>query len=138
MLKHLSKKVKKEVLRLNGLVYERRLAAALRRLRREFDGWQGGRLQTFDLAEVIHQFHDGPNRDLYKDHVMAEWMADFWVAGALECGILKEEEVSEETRDALRNIHGAVFLPEPETAASADEEPEGKQGQGGGHRSSET
>jgi len=48
-----------------GAAHERALANALQELDNHFDRWRRGEIDPFELAAIIHKFHDGPARDIY-------------------------------------------------------------------------
>jgi len=60
------KPVRQQMNALIGAAHERALAKALQQLDSHFDRWRRGEIDPFELAELIHKFHDGPARDVYK------------------------------------------------------------------------
>jgi hypothetical protein len=91
-MKDLTKAQKRELRRLAGLAYERELSAASANLQGEFERWRKGEIDVFMLNELIHQFHDGVARDLYKLYAMGQ---PVWgVGAAIARGVLKKEEVN--------------------------------------------
>lgn len=86
-------KVERRKLReLADLAYERELAEALRELAADFAAWKRKSINSFDLAESIHDFHDGVARDLWSLHTRLK--PAIIVAGALERGVLSSKDVS--------------------------------------------
>ena len=96
-----SKKQRRELRTLQGLVWERELAAALRSLSHDFDAWERGDCSVFDLSDRIHDFHTGPRKELFNRYTGTLW-AD-WIARAVVTGVLDETELSAELREALNN-----------------------------------
>lgn len=64
-----------------------------------FDRWKAGELGSGDLAQIIHEFHDGPAREVYKlyngDHRWA-------VAYAIAKGILSVDAVPADVLEYCR------------------------------------
>jgi hypothetical protein len=96
-----SKKQRRELRILQGLVWERELAEALRSLSQDFDAWERGDCSVFDLSDRIDEFHTGPREELFNRYTGNLW-AD-WIARAIVTGVLDETELSAELRDALKD-----------------------------------
>ncbi len=62
----LPKPVKKKLAELVCTAHETALRQELLKLRDDFARWDRGELDSFRLSERIHQYHDGPNREIYK------------------------------------------------------------------------
>lgn len=62
----LTKEQKRQAREVATLAREAELAAALSELDVLFSDWRKGHLDAFQLADAIHQFHDGQSRDLFK------------------------------------------------------------------------
>ena len=90
MKEKLTKSVKKKLRSLAGLAHERELTAELSTLEAQFAHWRTGQLTAFELAELIHSFHDGVARTLYKQYVLGKH--DWSVADAVERCIVTEAE----------------------------------------------
>lgn len=69
-MKKLSKNEKKHLRQLSELAYEKELSFYLDDLRSRFDEWKNGKLDVWELSDVIHKFHDGKSRELYKFMLM--------------------------------------------------------------------
>jgi hypothetical protein len=93
------KAVKRQLRQLAGILHERAVREHLDRLADDFQDWRAGKLDTWELTDRIHRFHDGPSRDLYKQYEYGQ--PDLLVAHALAHGLLGESEVSPEVRQAL-------------------------------------
>ena len=96
-----SKSLKRRIRDLAGLAYERDLGAELKQLDSDFALWRAGEINAFELSDIIHKFHDGPARQLYKQYVMGK-APDWDVADALERSVISEEEAGPEVTAALR------------------------------------
>lgn len=77
-----------------GVAHERELSKALRDLRAEFDRWERGEIDPFELNERIHKFHKGPAHDLWVRYTTNP--VDPQVAYAVVKGILSKDEVPSE------------------------------------------
>src|SRR5206468_7199085 len=60
--------VRRAVRELSRMAYEEDLRRALMELAGHFDRWRRGEVDGFELADLIHRFHDGPARDLWKQY----------------------------------------------------------------------
>ena len=94
-----TKAQRKEIRRLAGVAYERELSAASAQLESEFARWRKGEIDVFGLNELIHKFHNGASRDLYKVYAMGE--AHWGVASAIARGLLTESEVDPAILESL-------------------------------------
>ena len=95
----LPRRIKRALRELAEAAYEIELGRALAGVRQEFARWEGGDITAFELAEVIHQFHQGPSRDLYNQYTSG--MLNVVVAHAIVTGVLDRERVSPEVLEHL-------------------------------------
>jgi hypothetical protein len=86
------------------VAYARELSSELAKLERDFGTRRSGEIDTFELSDRIHRFHDGISRDLYvlyrnlpSNHAVARGIALQW---------LQEEEVPSEILSALEPTVG--------------------------------
>ncbi len=87
------------------IVYQRNLEAELLKLYREFQQWQGGAVNAFELTQAIHKFHQGPAKDLYVRYVMGgPGLEDILVAAAVRDGVIKAEELPSELVEILPQL----------------------------------
>lgn len=89
-----TKRERGKLRKLSMRAYERELARELSHLEAQFTEWREGAVDSFQLNDIIHKFHDGVNRDLYKQYTIVE--PYLMVAYALVEGILGEEEIEPE------------------------------------------
>lgn len=61
-----TKAVKRALRELAARAHEEDLRRALLPVSAAFDKWKAEELGSGDLAQIIHEFHDGPARELYK------------------------------------------------------------------------
>ncbi len=74
--------------------YEAELNEALHELDRHFAAWRAGELNSFDLNSYIHEFHQGPSRQLWSRYTFG--LPDAQIAAAIATGLLKREEIPAE------------------------------------------
>ena len=60
-----TRRIKSQVRELAEQLHEMELTAALRALANSFKQWEAGEVDSFDLKDLIHRFHQGPARELY-------------------------------------------------------------------------
>jgi hypothetical protein len=97
----LSKPVKRQLRDWSAVAYERELGAELKKLHDSFHDWEQGKLNCFDLNELIHEYHDKSARELYKTYVMLG-NEQIEVRVALARGVLSEHELPAEVLHAVR------------------------------------
>jgi hypothetical protein len=97
-----SKSQKKELRKLATLVYDRALSIELEKLEEEFRRWREGVIPPGVLASLIHEFHQKPDRYVYKSYVAqsARDMDRVCLFGLI-ADLLRREEVSEELFTAM-------------------------------------
>ncbi len=92
MTGHFTKSERKELRRLVGLAYERELAKALEALEESFRQWRKNKINTFELSDSIHKFHNGVARDLWSFYEAG--YTELSARHAIAEGIILETEVS--------------------------------------------
>ena len=95
----LTKKQRKEMRELQGLAWRRELEDELGILENHFASWREGLIDTFELSDQIHRFHNGVSRDLFKYYSGNDYM--FTVPGAIAKGRIDESEVSKELLEII-------------------------------------
>lgn len=97
-----TKKMRAQLRELVGLVYKRRLEAALHELDQHFSEWKAGKTDAFSLEHKIHLFHKGPSRELYNHFADGpKSLHATLVAHALIDGILKQSDIPPLVREAI-------------------------------------
>lgn len=96
----MAKSFRKIAKQLIGQAYRREQEKALESLRREFDRWQSGEIDCRELTDLIHRFHNGESRDLYKIYEMGD--IKIALARAIALGILAEDEVPADLREPMQ------------------------------------
>jgi hypothetical protein len=100
----LPKTVKKAMRSLVALAHEAELRRALEEVYGNFQEWKSGRIDSFELADRIHEFHDGPNRDVYLRY--ASKLDYRWLVGhALENGLIEKTAVAREIWPYLNGFY---------------------------------
>jgi hypothetical protein len=94
-MKEYPKRVDRELKELAGRAYKNELVRELGKLARHFDAWREGKIAADDLTELVHQYHNGPARELWEKYNGP--FTDVLVAGAIMNGLLQKEQVTEET-----------------------------------------
>ena len=86
--------------------YERELGNHLGELEKSFAAWRGGELQSSELSNVIHVFHQGAAREVWSSYQLPD--PAIIVARAVAAGLLAESEIPEALRLKLQS-RVAVF-----------------------------
>ena len=81
------------------LAHEEELRRALLPLANDFDRWRGGELGSGELSERIHDFHQGPAREIWKTYNYGS--PDLTLAYAINTGVLQRESLPPELLAAL-------------------------------------
>lgn len=107
------KKTAQRMRTLAALAHERKLARALDDLFAQFQRWQAGQLDAFELEEKVHVFHNKTAREIYSFHVHNK--PPLIVASALLEGVLTREEAGELSPEAQRMLEAldAIRQEEP-------------------------
>ena len=88
------KRIKRELRELAGQAHENELGRELEKLAQHFDEWREEKIDAASLTELIHQYHNGPARELWKKYNSG--FVEVLVAQAIVSGILQKEQVTEE------------------------------------------
>jgi hypothetical protein len=91
----LPKAIKKAMRSLVGLAHETELGKTLEELHGDFERWKSGGIDSFELSDRIHKFHDGPNRDIYLRYSSGLDLR-FLVRYALQKGLIQKAAVPNE------------------------------------------
>jgi hypothetical protein len=96
---NLTKAQRRKLRELGEIAYERNLSEHLGALESQFRRWRAGEIDAFALSETIHQFHQGPARELFSKYRTPH--IESVVAHAIHRGVLKQEEVDAEIQNIL-------------------------------------
>jgi hypothetical protein len=79
--------------------HEEELRRALIPLKAAFHQWRAGHMSSGELAELIHAFHDGPARELFKKYNYGQ--LELAVAHAIVSGVLDRARLPDDLVKAL-------------------------------------
>ena len=88
---NLSRLQKAQIRELAIEAHERELSDALLALYERFQQWGGDEISAFDLQQLIHEFHDGISRTLYKRYTMGP--PELAVIYAINHGVLSPDQI---------------------------------------------
>lgn len=102
-MEKISKKQRAHLRELAGRAYEIELSKCLMVLDEQFEKWKSGKMDVWQLSDLIHQFHDGDSRELYKYYVFGK---DYplQIAHAIRNGCLSIEDVEESCRGFVQYL----------------------------------
>lgn len=92
-MKAIPRSIKRQLRELANQAHENELNRELAQLTERFDEWREGKICAGELSHLIHQYHNGPARDLYKQY--NNLPVEMLVAQAVVHGILQERDVPE-------------------------------------------
>lgn len=107
------KRLKRLIREWAGVAHDRELSKGLLELYGHFDGWKRGEIAASDLNDLIHRFHDGASREIWKTY--ATNRLEPAVAFAVATGILRREELPPEL---VQHLAGLIEFYEAERSAS--------------------
>ena len=94
-----TKSQKKKLRELAGIANERELDREMEKLYQHFENWRSGKVSCFELSDLIHTFHQGASREIWKIYTYSD--PDMAVSRAVALGFLKKEEIPEGLLDIL-------------------------------------
>ena len=103
MMSNYTKKQRREIRELIPTVHERDLGNNIAELDKDFEKWRNKEIDAFDLNEKIHQFHQGPSRNLFIEY-NSRHHQDHMIARGLMNGLVEESEISTELKLALKPV----------------------------------
>jgi hypothetical protein len=105
--------VKRLVREWAAIAHDRELGRALLELRTQFDRWQRGEIAAADLNDLIHQFHQGPSREIWKRYATNH--LEPAIGSAVAAGLVRREELPEAL---LRHVAGLIEFYEADDSGS--------------------
>jgi hypothetical protein len=111
------KRLKKLLREWAGEAHEEELRRALLPLAEAFDGWKRGDIASSELSNLIHQFHQGPPRELFVKYNTNHLQAP--VAQAIVTGVLDKDKIPPEL---LEHLASSIQFYESIGAAGAADE----------------
>jgi len=91
----LPKAIKRAMRSLVGIAHETELKRALEELYGNFQEWKSDEIDSIELSDQIHNFHNGPNRDIYLRYA-SKLDLRFLVRQALKEGTLQTAAIPKE------------------------------------------
>ena len=107
-----SRRIKRLVREYAAIAHDRELGQALRDLDVQFGCWRNGEISAAELNDVIHQFHDGASREVWRKYATNRLEAALGFAVAT--GILRKEELP---ADLLQYLAGFIDFYQAEQSA---------------------
>lgn len=99
MNKPFSRSEYRELRSLTLRAYERELNQELQKLYDVFHRWSAGEMLAGEMTDAIHEFHQGPNRDLFKLYNGRDYA--LLVARGVAKGLLSRDEVGAKFMERL-------------------------------------
>jgi hypothetical protein len=93
-MQEVPKRIKRLVREWAGIAHDRDLRKALSELRVQFDRWERGDIDAFELNDLVHRFHEDASREIWKRYATTH--LEPAVASAVAVGVLRKEELPEE------------------------------------------
>jgi len=112
-MQEVPKQIKRLVREWAGIAHDRDLHKALSELRAHFDRWDRGEIDSFELNELVHRFHQDTAREIWKRYGTSH--LEPAVASAIAAGVLRTEELPAEL---VRHIAGLIEFYERDLSAS--------------------
>jgi hypothetical protein len=112
-MREVPKRLKRQVREWARIAHDRDLRKALSELRVQFDRWDRGEIDAFELNDFVHRFHQGPARDIWKQYATTH--LEPAVASAVAAGVLRKEELPAEL---VQHIAGLIEFYEDDLSAS--------------------
>ena len=97
-----SKRIKRLVREYAAIAHDRELGQALGDLGAQFERWRRGEIGPVELTDLIHQFHDGPARDVWRKY--ATNRLEPALALAVATGLVRKEELPAELGQHLAGL----------------------------------
>jgi hypothetical protein len=107
------KRIKRLLREYAAAAHEEELRRALIPVAEAFGRWERGELGSGELSEIIHQFHQGPSRDLWVRYNAPH--LEMVVAFAITTGVLGRDTIPAEL---LEHLAGSMRFYEEEQATS--------------------
>ena len=102
MSNELSKSMKRKLRDFAAKVYEIEMRTHLSELARSFNEWKAGKLDSFQLDNLIHKYHNEKSRESYKAYT--ELDPKMFIVRAVGFGIIKQEEIPDEFHEYVMKL----------------------------------
>lgn len=94
--------------RLADKAYEIELSKSVTDLYEQFLKWRSGDITVWDLSDMIHKFHDGESRELYKFYALGK-NYQYQVARAIHNGCISMKDLEERYRREIQFVIDSYF-----------------------------
>lgn len=101
--KELPKPIKRALRSLSQIAHEAELRRALSELSHHFDRWKAAEIDSFELSDRIHEFHDGLSREIwlrYNSRVDLRVLVSYAVKG----GLIKEDSIPDKVLPYIKDV----------------------------------
>ena len=98
-MEEIPKRIKRQVREWAGIAHDRDLRKALGELLTQFQRWDRGEIDSFELNERVHRFHQDTSREIWKRYATTH--LEPAVASAVAAGVLRKEELPSELLNHL-------------------------------------
>jgi len=88
-----TKRQRRKLRELSEKAHEAELNKALNELYENFNDWNAGKINAFELNELIHKFHNGKSREIY--NLYNSSVENFAVARAIVSDFLKQDNIDD-------------------------------------------
>ena len=105
------KRIKRLVREWAAIAHDRDLRKALGELRVQFDRWERGDIDSFELNDLVHRFHQDTSREIWKRYATTH--LEPAVASAVVAGVLRKDELPAEL---IQHIAGLIEFYEADVA----------------------
>jgi hypothetical protein len=112
-MQEVSKRIKRQVREWAAIAHDRELRKALGELRAQFDLWERGEIDSFELNERVHRFHQDTSREIWKRYATTH--LEPAIASAVAVGVLRRQELPPEL---LNHISGLIEFYEHDLSTS--------------------
>ncbi|HKS80566.1 MAG TPA: hypothetical protein VJR23_03600 [Candidatus Acidoferrales bacterium] len=103
-------RIKKAMRSIVGIAKEAKMRKALDELFADFQEWKAGSIDSFELSDRIHKFHNGPNREIYVRYT-SRLDLRFLIQYALDEKLIHEIDVPDEVRPYLDQSRPSMRFP---------------------------
>jgi hypothetical protein len=112
-MQEVPKRIRRLVREWAGVAHDRDLRKALSELRAHFDRWDRSEIDSFELNELVHRFHQDIAQEIWKRYATTH--LEPAVAAAIAAGVLRKEELPAEL---VQHIAGLIEFYEHDHSAS--------------------
>ena len=112
-MQEVPKRIKRLVREWAGIAHDRELRRALSELRIQFDRWERSEIDSFELNDLVHQFHQDASREIWKRYATTH--LEPAVASAVAAGVIRKEELPAEL---VQHLAGLIEFYEHDLSAS--------------------